>query len=142
MKQVCYQETGWWKWQQFSSASEALLRIAHGRLKSFQNKLLKNCEKKASANTQASMLYNRIKERELWWDKVGEIIDPFLKTSALFDGSQKSMPTEVSKKTFVMQNPAETPLWERFPRELAKLETGKAEQLSGFVQGEILNLKG
>lgn len=39
------------KWQQFSSVSEAPLRIAHGSLKSFQKKLLKNSEKKESANT-------------------------------------------------------------------------------------------
>lgn len=39
------------KWQQISSASEAVLRIAHGRLKSFQTKILKNSEKKESANT-------------------------------------------------------------------------------------------
>lgn len=41
-----------------------------------------------------------------------------------------------------MQNAAETSHCERFPRELGNLETGKAEQLSGFVQGEILDLKG
>lgn len=52
------------------------------------------------------MLYNRIKEREQGCNKVKKILDPSLKTSTLFDGSQKSMPTK-ALKTFFMQNPVE-----------------------------------
>lgn len=73
--------------------------------------------------------------------KSNRILDLSLKTSTLFDGSQKSMPTGIINKGLLPCNIWQKSLLGKVTGEPGKLQTMKAVELSSFCSRGDLGLR-